>query len=248
MRPKTLVERRALETAPWGVLCCRGRQPRCVPLLRSVCPHTHTHTHTPVFALLLSEGCLLSARGARASPLVKKMRSAGGGTTASNYNSRVPTGRDPGYSHRQQHQSGPYPMHSFSGPPSTAPPGNSAREIGSTGGFLHPGDGVGSEAARHLGGGMGVMSASSSPPPPAPLSSSRREGYPDVAVARQCEREGCNVQPSYGKVWKKVSVDGPPTPAAGHVLVVWVVYTRVRARFFSCACAPFAFVFTPLSN
>ena len=28
--------------------------------------------------------------------------------------------------------------------------------------------------------------------------------YPDVAVARQCEREGCSVQPSYGKVWKKV--------------------------------------------
>lgn len=31
-----------------------------------------------------------------------------------------------------------------------------------------------------------------------------REAYADVAVARQCEREGCNVQPSYGKVWKKV--------------------------------------------
>lgn len=112
-----------------------------------------------------------------------------------------------GYSLGHPHQSGPYPMHSFSGPPSSSVAGGidvrSARDSGSTGGFLHPGtSGDGGEAVRALGNNMGVMSA---PAPPSAPPTSRREGYPDVAVARQCEREGCNVQPSYGKVWKKVS-------------------------------------------
>ncbi|CAM9649027.1 unnamed protein product, partial [Ectocarpus sp. 4 AP-2014] len=110
-----------------------------------------------------------------------------------------------GYSLGHSHQTGPYPMHSFSGPPSSSVAGGidvrSARDSGSTGVFLHPGtSGDGGEAVRALGNNMGVMSAAS--PPSAPPTS-RRDGYPDVAVARQCEREGCNVQPSYGKVWKK---------------------------------------------
>lgn len=70
------------------------------------------------------------------------------------------------------------------------------REAGSTGTFLHPG---GDNIARTSpGSNMGAMPASTS-------ARASREGYADVAVARQCEREGCNVQPSYGKVWKKVS-------------------------------------------
>lgn len=35
-------------------------------------------------------------------------------------------------------------------------------------------------------------------------SATRDSGYTEMAVARQCEREGCNVQPSYGIAWKKV--------------------------------------------
>lgn len=122
----------------------------------------------------------------------------------------------------------PYPMHSFPGPQSSAAAAGIARAAAaaagiardslgpSAGGFLHPGGdggggGGGVGPARHLGSSsssnMGVMSATSSPPARAPPS--RREGYADVAVARQCEREGCSVQPSYGKVWKKVSRGDP---------------------------------------
>lgn len=143
-------------------------------------------------------------------------RSLAATTTAQEYHRsremqlhHAPTGRPDqhGYSLGHSHQTGPYPMHSFSGPPSSSVAGGidvrSARDSGSTGGFLHPGtSGDGGEAVRALGNNMGVMSAAS--PPSAPPTS-RRDGYPDVAVARQCEREGCNVQPSYGKVWKKVS-------------------------------------------
>lgn len=71
------------------------------------------------------------------------------------------------------------------------------RESGAAGALLHSGAGGGGGSGGSRSSNMGMMSASSS-------ASSGREGYPDVAVARQCEREGCSVQPSYGKIWKKV--------------------------------------------
>lgn len=109
--------------------------------------------------------------------------------------------------HGYSQQSGPYPT-SFSGPPGSVAGGNDVHARDSTGGFLlHPGDSSSNSVARALAGSGSNMGSATSPPPAPPLSSRSREGYPDVAVARQCEREGCNVQPSYGKVWKKVSCE-----------------------------------------
>lgn len=64
----------------------------------------------------------------------------------------------------------------------------------------HPRGGDMARAAAAAAGNMGAVSM------PAATSAARtgRDGYADVAVARQCEREDCTVQPSYGKVWKKV--------------------------------------------
>lgn len=90
---------------------------------------------------------------------------------------------------------GPYPLH-LPGVPGAID--MRQRESGAAGALLHSGaGGGGGSGGSRSSNNMGMMSASSS-------TSSGREGYPDVAVARQCEREGCSVQPSYGKIWKKV--------------------------------------------
>lgn len=98
-------------------------------------------------------------------------------------------------------QPGPYPLHLVGAPQDLR---QQQRESPPGGAFLLPsggGGGGGGSGARGgaVGTNAGMMSAPSAAAPPA-----AREGYADVAVARQCEREGCNVQPSYGKVWKKV--------------------------------------------
>lgn len=119
------------------------------------------------------------------------------------------TGRQEHHGYPLGHsQAGPYPLHM------PGVPGGidvRQRESGPAGAFLHSGGvsggggGGGGGSAGNVAvrgaavGNMGMMSATTSTIPTA------REGYADVAVARQCEREGCNVQPSYGKVWKKVS-------------------------------------------
>lgn len=84
---------------------------------------------------------------------------------------------------------GPYPVHTTG-----TLGGLSLRQhqSGETSAFLHPG--------RERGGGMGVMG----PATTAAGSTTRSSSYTEMAVARQCEREGCNVQPSYGIAWKKV--------------------------------------------
>lgn len=86
---------------------------------------------------------------------------------------------------------GPYPLHTTGTLDSL---GLRQHESGGTVAFLHPG--------RERAGGMGMMGAATT----TPGSTTRDSGYTEMAVARQCEREGCNVQPSYGIAWKKVSV------------------------------------------
>ena len=91
------------------------------------------------------------------------------------------------------------------------------RESGTAGAayLQHPrGGDMARAAVAAAAGNMGAVSM------PAATSAARtgRDGYADAAVARQCEREDCTVQPSYGKVWKKVSPQEssklPKLPAA----------------------------------
>ena len=103
--------------------------------------------------------------------------------------------------HSQQAAGGPYPMHFMGAPGAGAIDLRQQRESGVAGGaYLHPRSGdmvraAAAAAAGNMGGGL---------PGGASGARSGRDGYADVAVARQCEREDCTVQPSYGKVWKKV--------------------------------------------
>lgn len=94
-------------------------------------------------------------------------------------------------------QAGPYPLRATS---ALGDLGLRQYESGATGAFLLSGGDRGSSD------GMGAMGSASRTAAGSRSSSNARDGsYVEMAVARQCEREDCTVQPSYGVAWKKVS-------------------------------------------